>query len=127
MTDGERRALGLTRRLAFENIARGLPMERVQADLKLSQLEVEQAVAFVARKLTQHLVLRRQPPIACDCISAILRNRKRLLILLARLGDLDLSTDLILGKITIQRLDHPEMLQGVSRRMGEARYPPPPS
>ena len=120
MTEAERRSLGETRRLVFQNIARGLPVERVMADMRLSQLEVDQALRFVARKITQHLVLRRQPTIPCESQSAIRFHRKRLLPVLACIGDLDLSTDLILSKITTQTIDHPEMIEGMSRRMGEA-------
>lgn len=120
MTEAELRALGETRRLVFQNIANGLPHERVMADMCLSQLDVDQALRFVSRKITQYLVLRRQAPVACEGVAAIRHNRLRLLPILSRMGDLDLSTDLILSKITVQTIDHPEMIEGVSRRMSEA-------
>jgi len=120
MTEAERRTLGGVRRLVFQNLANGLPVERVMEDLKLSQLEVDNARRFVARKITQHQVQRRQPTIPCDDIRAIRWNRRPLLAVLARIGDLDLSTDLIL-KITTQALDHPEMIEGAKHRMSEAR------
>lgn len=119
MTEDERRALGATRRLAFQNVANGVPPEHVCAALRLSQLEVDQAVAFVGRKITQHLVLRRQPTIPCHNLTAIRFNRRTLLAVLARIGDLDLSTELIL-KISEQALDHPEMIEGVHHRMAKA-------
>lgn len=122
-TEAERRALGESRRLVFHNVANGLPVERIKEDLGLSELEIEQARKFVARKITQYLVLRRQAPVACDSLPAIRFNRKRLLVILARIGDLDLSTDLILSKMIVQALDHPEMLEGASRRMLEAYQP----
>lgn len=120
MTEEERRALGKSRRLVFQNVANGVPPERVGADLRLSQLEVEQAVRFVTKKITEHLVLRRQPPIPCDDVRAIRWNRRALLGVLAKIGDLDLSTQLILSKITVQAFDHPEMIEGAQRRMSEA-------
>ncbi|MGC1300931.1 MAG: hypothetical protein WA840_01030 [Caulobacteraceae bacterium] len=120
MTELERRALGASRRLAFQNIANGVPLARVMTDMRMSELEVDRAVRFVGRKITEHLVLRRQPPIPCADLRAVRWNRRNLLAVLARIGDLDLSTDLILGKITVQSLDHPEMVQGVKRRMTEA-------
>jgi hypothetical protein len=120
MDEAERRALGGRRRLVFQNIANGIPVERVMADLRLSELEVEQALRFVGRKITQHLVLRRKPPIECEGVAKIRFNRKALLAVLSRMGDLDLSTDLILGRITVQAMDHPEMLEGAKHRMAEA-------
>ena len=120
MDAGARRARGAARRLAFQNIANGVPLERVMADLRLSELEVDQALRFVARKITEHLFLRRQPPIACDGAKAIRFNRRPLLAVLARIGDLDLSSELILGRITLQALDHPEMIEGAQHRMAKA-------
>jgi hypothetical protein len=120
MTEAERRALGQTRRLVFQNIANGVPPERLRAAMQLSELEVDQALRFVRRKITEYLVLRRQAPIACDDVRAMRRNRRTLLGVLARIGDLDLSTELLLTKITTQPLDHPEMLEGAKRRMSEA-------
>lgn len=121
MTEDERRALGLTRRLVFENLCNGVPAEKVGEDLRLSQLEVDQARRFVARKITEYLALRRQPPIDCDDLRGMRWNRGRCLGVLARIGDIDLSTDLILAKITVQALDHPDMIDGASRTMAEAR------
>ncbi len=119
ITDDERRALGQTRRLVFQNIANGLPDEQIRDGLKLSQLEVDQARRFVAKKIVQYLVQRRQPPIACDDVKAIRWNRKPLLGVLAKIGNLDLSTELIL-KIDVQELDHPEMIEGAKHKMQKA-------
>lgn len=120
MTEDERRALGLTRRLAFQNIAMGIPREQVMAELKLSQLEVDQAVAFVGKKITEYLVLRRQPPIDCMTIGSIRWHRKALLAVLSRIGDLDLSTQLTLGRVLVQAIDHPDMIEGAQHRMKDA-------
>jgi len=120
MSEQERRRLGATRRLVFQNTANGVPPERIGADLRLSQLEVDNALRFVGRKITEHLVLRRQPPIACDDVRAIRWNRRALLAVLARIGDLDLSTDLILAQILVQNMDHPSMVMEASQRMAQA-------
>jgi hypothetical protein len=120
MTEDERRALGQGRRLVFQNLANGVPEDRLREDLHLSQLELDQARRFVARKITEYLVLRRQAPVPCDDVRAIRWNRRQLLAVLARIGNLDLGTDLILAKVTIQALDHPEMIAGARHRMAEA-------
>lgn len=120
MTEDERKALGLRRRLAFQNLANGVPEERIRTNLRLSELELEQAQKFVAKKITEYLVLRRQPPIPCGDLREIRWNRQSLLGVLAKIGDLDLSTELTLSRITVQSIDHPEMVAGAAARMNEA-------
>jgi hypothetical protein len=120
MTEDERRRLGETRRLVFQNLANGVPLEKIAANLRLSMLEIEQAQAFVAKKITEYLVLRRQPPLPCANIREIRWNRRQLLGVLAKIGDIDLSTQLTLSRITVQQLDHPEMIEGASARLSEA-------
>lgn len=120
MTEDERRRLGQTRRLVFQNLANGVSPEKIGENLRLSALEVEQAQAFVAKKITEYLTLRRQPPLPCGNLKEIRWNRRALLGVLAKIGDVDLSTQLILGRITVQALDHPEMIQGARARMQEA-------
>jgi len=119
MTEDERRALGATRRLVFQNLANGVPAAHVRENLRLSDLEIEQARAFVSRKITEYLMLRRQPPIPCQTMGEIRWNRAPLQAVLARIGDIDLSTDLILSRILVQAMDHPEMIEGASRKMEE--------
>lgn len=120
MVEDERREMGRARRLVFQNIANGVPVEKICADMRLSRLELEQAQKFVAKKIAEHLFLRRQPPIAADSILEIRSNRRALLAVLARIGDIDLSTDLILAKLMVQAIDHPEMIEGAKHRMAEA-------
>jgi hypothetical protein len=119
MTEEERRAIGLRRRLAFQNLANGVPEERIRTNLRLSELELEQAQKFVAKKITEYLVLRRQPPVPCANLREIRWNRHALLGVLAKIGDLDLSSELILSRVTVQALDHPEMVQGAVARMNQ--------
>lgn len=120
MTDEERRRLGQSRRLVFQNLANGVAPEKVGEALRLSALEVEQAQAFVSRKIIEHLTLRRQPPLPCGTLKEIRWNRRALLGVLAKIGDVDLSSQLILSKVLVQDLDHPEMIQGAQARMNEA-------
>jgi len=120
MTEAERRALGQTRRLVFQNIANGVPPEQVREAMKLSDLEIDQALTFVRRKIAEHLVLRRQPPIDASDVKAMRFNRKPLLGVLARIGDLDLSSELLLARVTVQALDHPDMVDGMKHRMNQA-------
>ena len=121
------------RRLVFQNLAIGVPVEQIMADFQLSQLEVDHIRRHVGRKLCGHRVLDRQAPIACDNVRDIRANRRALLGVLARLGNLDLSSDLILitdkagvvtgsfGKIVTQSIDHPEMIDGANHKMSEHR------
>lgn len=122
MTNEERLALGKTRRLAFQNIANGVLPEQVGPALRLSPLELDNAVRFVSRKIAEYLALRRLPPIESETVAKIRWNRRDLLTVLAKIGDMDLSTDLILRKVLVQAFDHPEMIEGAKRRMAEAKY-----
>lgn len=120
MNEEERKRLGLTRRLVFQNLANGVPPEKVSTNLCLSITEVEQAQAFVTKKITEYLVLRRQPPLPCATLKEIRWNRRALLGVLAKIGNLDLSSQLILSRINVQQLDHPEMIEGARARLSEA-------
>lgn len=134
MTEADLRALGATRRAVFQNLANGLPEARLMEDLRLSQLELDQARRAVARKIGDWLMYAKQAPIACASVREILWNRRPLLAVLARIGDLSLGSDFItfadrktgrlvkvqFGRITTQALDHPEMIEGAKHRMAEA-------
>ena len=120
MTDEERRRLGQMRRMVFQNLANGVSPEKVSEALRLSALEVEQAQTFVSRKITEYLTLRRQPPLPCATLKEIRWNRRALLGVLAKIGDVDLSSQLILSKVLVQDLDHPSMIEGAKARMNEA-------
>ena len=114
------------RRLVFENIANGVPIPQIMEALKLSELEVDNAHKFVARKIIQNRVALRQAPIDCHDLRMIRFNRRPLLAVLARIGNLDLSTDILIARfpdqskvefglnITVQALDHPEMVEGAA-------------
>lgn len=119
MTADERRAIGRARRLVFQNIANGVPRAQIRESLRLSDLEIDQAQAFVARKINENRIRRCQPTIACSTEREIRNNRRHLLGVLSLIGDMDLSSDLILSKMLIQQIDHPEILEGAQRRMEE--------
>lgn len=120
MTEEERRRLGQMRRMVFQNLANGISPEKVGEALRLSALEVEQAQTFVSRKIVEYLTLRRQPPLPCANLKEIRWNRRALLGVLAKIGDVDLSSQLILSKVLVQDLDHPSMIEGARARMNEA-------
>jgi hypothetical protein len=119
MTPEERRAKGRMRRLVFQNLANGVPREQIREDLRLSDLEIDQAREFVGRKITENRTLRRQPPIPCLTLAEIRFHRRELLGVLSVIGDIDLSTDLILSKLLVQSLDHPSMIAEARDRMEE--------
>jgi hypothetical protein len=128
MDERERKRVGETRRLIFENIANGVPVDRVMETFALSNLEVQKEVAFVAGKIREYRFRRcadgsphGAPPLPCDTFAEIRQNRKALLETLAKLGPLYLSSDLILPRIQIQKLDHPEMVREAAFRMSHAR------
>ena len=123
----------MTRRMVFENVANGVPIEQIMVALKLSQLEVDQARRFVANKITQRLVAERRAPLPCHDVGAIRFNRRDLLGVLSRIGNLDLSSEILVltykdgssttfgTKIMVQDLDHPEMIEGAKHLMAEHR------
>jgi len=133
MTEPERRALGQRRRLIFQNLANGVPTEQIRTALHVSDTEIDQARAFVVKKINERLFLSRQPTIPCQSMADIRWHRATLLAVLSKMGDLDLSTTVhLLGKrdgtteevtvkkLLIQSMDHPEMIEGAKARMAEA-------
>jgi len=120
MTEAERRKLGALRRLVYQNLANGVPSAAIKEGLHVSDLEIAQVQAFVGRKINENRTIRREPVIACGTLAEIRYNRRHLLGVLSLIGDLDLSTDLILTKLTTQSLDHPSMLTEAAHRMQSA-------
>lgn len=95
---------GERRRMVFENVANGVPMDQVRSAFKLSQTEIDKDLRFVARKIREYRFRRRMPPLACDGVHDIRWNRVALLETLAKLGPEYLESDLIIPKIEIQSL-----------------------
>ena len=109
---------GEERRMIFQNIANGVPLEKVMATFYRSEKEVWDEVEFVGRKIREYRFRRHLPPLEHQGIRAIRLNRKALLETLARLGPEYLSSELLLPKITVQNLDNPGMLKEASVRTG---------
>jgi hypothetical protein len=124
---GARESLGEMRRLIFENVANGVAIDRVMAAFSQSNLEVQKHVAFVARKIAEYRFRRcadgsphGAPPLASETYADIRLNRKALLETLSRLGPLYLSSDLLMPRIQIQKLDHPDMVREAAFRASGA-------
>jgi hypothetical protein len=69
MTENE--SLGCDRRLIFENVANGVPIETIMATFLRSRLEVQKEVEFVARKITEY---RFRPLRGRSCLAAPMRT-----------------------------------------------------
>lgn len=112
------RTRGEERRLIFQNIANGVPMESIMAAFRRSEKEIWDEVEYVGRKIREYRFRRHMPPLEVQGIRAIRLNRLALLETLEKLGPEYLASDLVLPKITIQSLDSPGMIKEASRRTG---------
>ncbi len=110
-------ALGQQRRLVFENVCNGVPVPAIMQTFKMSQFEVEQAVAFVAKKIKEYRFRRHMPPLECDNDFDRRWNRRALLETLRKLGDTYLSSALLLPKVEVQRITTPEELRRAGRQV----------
>lgn len=97
--------LGEHRRLIFENVVNGVPVEDIRAAFHCSELEVQQAVEFVAKKIKEYRFRRHQPPLPCDTDFERKWNRRALLENVRKLGPVSLSTELLLPSIGVQTVD----------------------
>lgn len=118
MTEAERIARGIVRKLMFENVANGVPREDIMAAFRRSSEELNREVAFVAKKIKEYRFRRRMPPLECSSEQDIRWNRKALLETLAKLGPLYLSSELLIPKITVQKVDHPSFAREAAHRVG---------
>lgn len=84
---------------------------------KLSMLEVEQHIAFVASKIKEYRFRRHQPPLECDTDFDRRWNRRALLENLRKLGPEYLSTSLLLPKVGVQRVATPKELKEAARQV----------
>lgn len=103
--ENERLRRGQERRLIFENVANGVPIERIMAAFRRSEAEVWREVEFVGRKIREARFRTRMPPIDHQGMKAIRFNRLALLETLRQLSDDYLSSDLILPRIGVELLD----------------------
>lgn len=112
--DEERLRLGQSRRMAFLNFCNFVPKEEIAVSLLISVQEVERALMFVARKISEYRHRRcirpnpeqgMLPPIPCDSEAEILQNRRALLWTLDYITDDALSTELLLPNLRSQIVD----------------------
>ena len=97
--------LGQDRRLIFENVANGVPMDQVRRAFRRSQTDVDRELRFVARKIKEARFRTYMPPLACDDVRDMRWNRFALLDTLRQVSDAFLGTDLTLPNIGVQTLD----------------------
>jgi hypothetical protein len=109
--------LGEQRRLVFENVAGGVPLPDIMAAFSLSQLEVEQHVAFVGKKIAEYRFKRHMPPLATNDTLSIRWNRKALLETLRKLGPKFLSSELLLPSIHVQKVTNSNELREAARNV----------
>ena len=89
-----------------------------------SAVEIEREIFFVAKKIKEYRFRRcadgspyAAPPVACDMLVDIRLNRLALFDTLGKLGDLYLSSELLLPKIALQKVDSVEAVRDVSHRV----------
>jgi len=109
---------GDDRRAIFSNAANGVPMEDIMQAFHLSELEVDQAIALVSKKIREYRFRRRFPPLPCSDMKEIRWNRLALLENLAKLGPQYLESSLILPNIGIQNIDDHRRLAEAAREAG---------
>jgi hypothetical protein len=115
---------GRDRRLIFTNYANGVDIEAMKAPFQRSAAEIEREIFFVAKKIKEYRFRRcadgspyAAPPIACDTLVDIRLNRLALLDTLRKLGDGYLSSELLLPRIALQKVDSVEAVRDVSHRV----------
>lgn len=122
MTPGEK--LGQERRHIFENYANGVDIEDMKGIFRRSAAEIEKEILFVAKKIKEYRFRRcvdgsqhAAPPVACDTLLDIRVNRFALFDTLRKLGNLYLSSELLLPKITVQNARDAKDIREVAHRM----------
>jgi hypothetical protein len=108
--------LGEERRLIFENVANGVPIQQVMSAYRRSEKEVMADVEFVGKKITEYRFRKAMPPLSCSTLKDISWNRLALLDTLRGLNDAYLGTSLLIGKIHIGVLDDPHVMQEAKGR-----------
>lgn len=118
MTAEELRKRGEERRLIFQNVATGVPIEKIMTAFSRSEKEVWDDVNFVGRKIREYRFRRHLPPLEIQGARAIRMNRIPLLETLGKLGPEYLISDFILPNIKVQQLDSPGMIKETAQRAG---------
>lgn len=110
--------LGEERRLIFENVANDVPIEQIMVAFRRSREEIDREVAFVGRKLREYRFRRRLPPLDCETQRDIRWNRRALLENVAKLGPEYLSSELIIPRIGVQKIDSPAVMREAAHKVG---------
>lgn len=127
----ERLRIGQNRRMAFLNFCNFIPKEEIGPELepKMSVQEVERALQFVARKISEYRHRRciqpnpeqgMLPPIPCDNEEEIIINRNALLWTLDYISDETLSTELLLPNLRAQVVDSAQGVMEAARAVRAA-------
>lgn len=116
--------LGEERRFIFENYANGVDLEDLKSVFHRSAAEVEAEIFFVAKKIKEYRFRRisqgsphASPVVQCDTLIDIRMNRLALFDTLRKVGNVYLSSVLILPKVNVQNVNHPSMLKEANQRM----------
>jgi hypothetical protein len=116
--------LGRDRRFIFTNYANGVDIEAMKVPFGRSAAEIEREIFFVGRKIQEYRFRRcadgspyAAPPVPCDTLADIRLNRLALFETLGKLGDVFLSSELLLPRIALQKVDSVEAVRDVSHRM----------
>lgn len=110
--------LGEDRRLIFENVANGVPIQQIMSVYRRSEKEVMEEVRFVGKKIAEYRFRRHQPPLSCTTLNEIFINRLALLDTLRKLGDVYLSTSLLIPKVYVGSLNDPHVVREAEHRSG---------
>lgn len=115
MTVGEERLrLGEQRKEIFRNFANGVPKEILAEEYLRSVEEIGRELMFVLKKIHEYRHQRTLrphpdqgmlPPVECSTELDILVNRRPLLWTLDFIGPVTLSTELLIPRLTIQKVE----------------------
>lgn len=108
--------LGEERRLIFENVANGVPIQQIMSVYRRSEDEVMREVQFVGKKVAEYRFRRHLPPLACANLNEIRWNRLALLDTVRKLGNAYLSTSLLLPRIHTGDLADPHVVREAQAR-----------
>jgi hypothetical protein len=110
--------IGQDRRLIFENVANGVPIQQVMSVFRRSEKEVMDEVVFVGKKISEYRFRRHMPPLGCSTLTELRIHRVALLETLRKLGDIYLGTSLLIPKIHVGSLDDHHVVQEAEHRTG---------
>lgn len=114
----QRQPTGAVRRLVFENAINGVQVADIMVAFLLSEAEVNAAVDFVGRKITEYRFRRCMPPLTYETPYERALNRYALLETLRKLGDQYLSSSLLIPKIGVHKLTDLGQAKEATRKVG---------